>query len=96
VTPPAPVAGESATRSHSFAVVSISARYVDTNLIAEDRRALAKFYPEVSGCQPVPPERDFQGGRRAPRTGIGDGAKVTWCFVTDPEGNVIELQRWSK
>lgn len=24
------------------------------------------------------------------------GAKVTWCYVSDPEGNVIELQSWSK
>jgi predicted enzyme related to lactoylglutathione lyase len=23
-----------------------------------------------------------------------DGARVTWCYVTDPEGNVIELQSW--
>ena len=22
------------------------------------------------------------------------GAKVTWCYVTDPEGNIIELQTW--
>lgn len=22
------------------------------------------------------------------------GARVTWCYVTDPEGNVIELQAW--
>jgi predicted enzyme related to lactoylglutathione lyase len=24
------------------------------------------------------------------------GAQVTWCYVTDPEGNVIELQSWSR
>jgi catechol 2,3-dioxygenase-like lactoylglutathione lyase family enzyme len=24
------------------------------------------------------------------------GATVTWCYVTDPEGNIIELQRWSR
>ena len=24
------------------------------------------------------------------------GSKVTWVYVTDPEGNVIELQSWSK
>ena len=24
------------------------------------------------------------------------GTKVTWCYVTDPEGNIIELQTWSK
>ena len=23
------------------------------------------------------------------------GGKVTWCYVTDPEGNIIELQSWS-
>jgi predicted enzyme related to lactoylglutathione lyase len=26
---------------------------------------------------------------------ISTGAKVTWCYVTDPEGNVVELQSWS-
>lgn len=24
-----------------------------------------------------------------------NGAEVTWCYVTDPEGNIIELQSWS-
>lgn len=24
------------------------------------------------------------------------GSRVTWVYVTDPEGNVIELQSWSK
>jgi catechol 2,3-dioxygenase-like lactoylglutathione lyase family enzyme len=23
------------------------------------------------------------------------GTKVTWCYVTDPEGNIIELQSWN-
>lgn len=23
------------------------------------------------------------------------GARVTWCYVTDPEGNVVELQSWN-
>ena len=23
------------------------------------------------------------------------GARVTWCYVRDPEGNIIELQAWS-
>jgi predicted enzyme related to lactoylglutathione lyase len=22
------------------------------------------------------------------------GARVTWCYVTDPEGNILELQAW--
>jgi catechol 2,3-dioxygenase-like lactoylglutathione lyase family enzyme len=25
-----------------------------------------------------------------------DGAHVTWTYLTDPEGNVIELQSWSR
>jgi glyoxylase I family protein len=24
-----------------------------------------------------------------------DGRHVTWCYATDPDGNIIELQRWS-
>jgi predicted enzyme related to lactoylglutathione lyase len=24
-----------------------------------------------------------------------DGKKVTWCYVKDPEGNMIELQKWT-
>ena len=25
-----------------------------------------------------------------------DGRRVTWCYVSDPEGNLIELQAWSE
>lgn len=24
-----------------------------------------------------------------------DGRHVTWCYVTDPEGNILELQSWA-
>lgn len=24
-----------------------------------------------------------------------DGRRVTWCYVTDPEDNIVELQAWS-
>ncbi|MFQ5859722.1 MAG: VOC family protein [Anaerolineae bacterium] len=151
--------------------MSIQARYVHTNLIAEDWRALADFYQHVFGCVPVPPERDFQGEALEAGTGLagarlrgvhlrlpgydGDGptlevfqynrlesrpetavnrpgfghiafsvddvaaardevlaaggravgevvtleaaggARVTWCYVTDPEGNIVELQYWA-
>ena len=144
------------------------ARYVHTNLIARDWRALARFYQNVFGCVPVPPERDYAGAELEAGTGIpgaslrgvhlrlpgygadgptleifsysalasevaravnrpgfahlafavadvreardevlarggtavgeivtlaiADGARVTWCYVADPEGNVIELQ----
>jgi catechol 2,3-dioxygenase-like lactoylglutathione lyase family enzyme len=28
-------------------------------------------------------------------TATADGRRVTWCYVTDPEGNIVELQAWS-
>jgi predicted enzyme related to lactoylglutathione lyase len=152
--------------------MTITAKYVHTNLIAADWRSLAAFYEQVFGCTPVPPERDLRGETVEAGTGIpgvhlrgahlrlpgwGDGgptleifnydpleahpptavnrpgfghiafavddvaaareavlaaggravgavvtvpiatgAKVTWCYVTDPEGNVIELQAWGE
>jgi predicted enzyme related to lactoylglutathione lyase len=151
--------------------MTIKAKYVHTNLIAEDWHALVRFYQEVFGCIPLPPERDFQGKTLEAGTGIpnvhlrgihllmpgyteteptleifsytpqaarsdtlvnrpgfahiafqmqdvsaartavlaaggksvGDvvtltiatGAKVTGCYVTDPEGNIIEIQSWA-
>jgi len=151
--------------------MSISAKYVHTNLIARDWRRLAGFYEQLFGCILVPPERDFQGEKLEAGTGIpgahlqgahlrlpgygengptleifnynileesskntvnrpgfghiafsvedvtaaqkavlaaggqavgeivtlqiASGAKVTWCYVTDPEGNILELQAWS-
>jgi predicted enzyme related to lactoylglutathione lyase len=146
------------------------ARYVHTNLIARDWRALARFYEEVFGCEAVPPERDYAGPELDAGTGVSGarlrgvhlrlpghgpdgptleifhydplaeavepcvhrpgfghiafevpdveqaraqvlergggtvgevvqlttatGARVTWCYVSDPEGNVLELQSW--
>ena len=28
-------------------------------------------------------------------TRTADGRRVTWCYIADPEGNLIELQSWS-
>ena len=28
-------------------------------------------------------------------THTADGRSVTWCYVTDPDGNILELQAWS-
>jgi predicted enzyme related to lactoylglutathione lyase len=36
-------------------------KYVHTNLIAENWRSLAKFYKDVFGCKPKPPERNLKG-----------------------------------
>ena len=27
---------------------------------------------------------------------LADGNQVTMCYLTDPEGNIVELQEWSK
>lgn len=40
------------------------------------------------------------GGRPLPgadvvTTRTADGRRVTWCYLADPEGNLIELQSWS-
>ena len=152
--------------------MTLTAKYVHTNLVAADWRALAAFYQDVFGCTPVPPERDFQGealeravgipgahlrGAHLRLPGYGDGgptleifqydpaeprpptalnrpgfahiafsvddvaaaraavlaaggravgeivtlqvvtgARVTFCYVADPEGNVLELQSWAR
>lgn len=39
----------------------VEARYVHTNIIAQDWQRLAKFYQEVLGCVPKPPERNLSG-----------------------------------
>ncbi len=146
------------------------AKFVHTNLIARDWRALAEFYRTVFGCTVVPPERDYSGSALAAGTGVPGaklrgvhlrlpghgpdgptleifsytpnvdgqapainrpgfahiafqvasvdearreviaaggkavgaivtlttttGSRVTWCYVTDLEGNIIELQSW--
>lgn len=36
-------------------------KYVHTNIVARDWRALADFYIRVFGCTPVPPERHLTG-----------------------------------
>jgi catechol 2,3-dioxygenase-like lactoylglutathione lyase family enzyme len=49
----------------------------------------------------VPSARDAvlaAGGRRIGddvTLQTADGRRVTWCYVTDPEGNIVELQAWA-
>jgi catechol 2,3-dioxygenase-like lactoylglutathione lyase family enzyme len=44
-------------------------------------------------------ERVLSAGGRAVGSVVtlqtSDGRRVTFCYVTDPEGNVVELQAWS-
>ena len=39
----------------------IPAKYVHTNLIARDWKGLVRFYSEVFGGEPKPPDRDMSG-----------------------------------
>lgn len=147
------------------------AKYVHTNIVARDWRALARFYQDVFGCTPVPPVRGYEGPEVEAGTGVpgthfqgmhlrlpgfstegptleifeysepaaglkpavnrpgiahlafsvpsvekareivlahggvpvGEivtlattaGAEVTWCYVRDPEDNIVELQSWT-
>ena len=151
--------------------MTVRARFAHVNIVARDWRALARFYEQVFGCTPVPPERSLSGpwldsaiGLEAARIrgihlrlpGYGDdgptleifqydemesGSKtainrpglthlafavddvkaalgallaagggtvgeittvevagvstITFVYATDPEGNILELQRWS-
>jgi catechol 2,3-dioxygenase-like lactoylglutathione lyase family enzyme len=34
-------------------------------------------------------------GMEVVTTRTADGRRVTWCYLADPEGNLIELQSWS-
>ena len=152
--------------------VMLNARFVHTNLIAQDWKRLARFYERVFGCTPVPPERELGGQWLEKATGVAnaqirgvhlrlpgyggqgptleifqynheeegqetaanrpgfrhiafsvadveaardaviaagggnvgelvcveipDAGTLTFVYVTDPEGNVLELQHWSQ
>ena len=74
--------------------MTINARYVHTNLIARDWRALARFYQDVLGCVPVPPERDLSGPDMDAGTGI-PGAHLRGMHLRLPgrgdDGPTLEI-----
>ncbi|MCB1098624.1 MAG: VOC family protein [Verrucomicrobiae bacterium] len=60
-----------------------NARYVHTNLVARDWRALADFYIRTFGCEPLPPERDYQGDLVDAVTGL-QGIRVCGIHLKLP------------
>lgn len=70
------------------------ARYGHTNLIAKDWRALSRFYQDLFGCKPVPPERDFKGPDLERGTGI-PGAELRGEHLLlpghGPNGPTLEI-----
>jgi catechol 2,3-dioxygenase-like lactoylglutathione lyase family enzyme len=49
-------------------------RFAHVNIIGNDWRALSRFYQDVFGCQPVPPERKLSGAWLEAATGVPDAA----------------------
>lgn len=45
-------------------------RYTHINIVSRDWKKLVKFYQEVFGCIPVPPERDYSGTWLDKGTGV--------------------------
>jgi catechol 2,3-dioxygenase-like lactoylglutathione lyase family enzyme len=59
------------------------ARFVHVNLIAKDWKQLARFYEQVFGCVPVPPERRLQGRQLERATGVS-GASIQGVHLRLP------------
>jgi predicted enzyme related to lactoylglutathione lyase len=78
--------------------MSIQARYIHTNLIAADWRALADFYITVFGCVIVPPERDYTGDALDAGTGLR-GAHVRGVHLRLPgygdDGPTLEIYNYN-
>lgn len=66
------------------------ARFVHTNVIARDWRALARFYVRVFGCEVLAPERDYRGPELDAGTGL-DGAHLTGAHLKLP-GTAVTLE----
>jgi len=74
--------------------MNMGTRFTHTNLVAEDRKRLSKFYQEVFGCVPVPPERNLSGEWLDRMTGI-PGAEISGAHLRLPghgeEGPTLEI-----
>jgi predicted enzyme related to lactoylglutathione lyase len=75
------------------------ARFAHINIIAQDWRRLAKFYEDVFGCTPVPPERNLQGEWLDAATGL-QGAQLQGVHLRLPgygkEGPTLEIFQYSR
>ena len=75
------------------------ARYVHTNLVARDWRRLVRFYQDVFGCVPVPPERNLSGREMEAGTGV-PGARLRGMHLrlpgVGPEGPTLEIFEYSQ
>jgi catechol 2,3-dioxygenase-like lactoylglutathione lyase family enzyme len=74
-------------------------RFAHTNLIARDWQRLARFYEEVFGCTPVPPERDLEGSWLESATGV-PCARIQGVHLRLPgygdQGPTLEVFQYSQ
>jgi len=74
-------------------------RYAHTNIVAEDWQRLARFYQEVLGCEPVPPERDLTGEALSRATGVPE-ASLTGIHLRlpgqGPNGPTLEIYQYTQ
>jgi predicted enzyme related to lactoylglutathione lyase len=75
------------------------ARFVHTNIIAQDWKRLARFYQQVFGCLPVPPERHLAGEWLEAATGVPD-ARIQGIHLRLPgygdEGPTLEIFQYNE
>ncbi len=63
--------------------MTIRSRFGHVNLVAHDFRELARFYEQVFGCIPMPPERSLAGEWLARGTGVAN-AHITGVHLQLP------------
>lgn len=76
----------------------VQARFVHTNIVAQDWRKLAQFYEQVFGCTSVPPERHLSGRWLEDATGVSR-AKVEGIHLRLPgygeRGPTLEIFQYN-
>ena len=79
--------------------MTVGARFVHVNLIAQDWKKLARFYERVFGCTLIPPERRLAGEWLAASTGVPD-AQIQGAHLRLPgcgnEGPTLEIFQYDQ
>ena len=77
----------------------INAKYVHTNIVARDWRKLTRFYEQVFGCVPIPPERDLGGEWLEAATGVPE-ARIRGIHLRLPgygeDGPTLEIFQYNR
>jgi predicted enzyme related to lactoylglutathione lyase len=78
--------------------MTVHARFVHTNIVAQDWKKLARFYEQVFGCTQLPPERNLSGQWLQDATGI-PGAEIRGVHLRLPgygeNGPTLEIFQYN-